>query len=684
MFGPTAAQTQAQPLPFSNGIPGSVGNDAYRHGSHDYGVSNPNSFDPSMPAGSPFTSSCRPATSSLDYSGTQTSWATPIPFVLPHPHSTPSTDPPHRLLQTEDDIGSVFSTPAAPSYTHLPFAPGHKSQLSTPDTHVKNPAATGTGTSTGTAAAAHPRLAKAARPVEVDICHKSKSSGVSSSSKKRNTKCKCEPDPHNPSSCSQCSLLAQECTYNDQSKKRGPPKGYIEAIETRLHHMENVLYELMCSQEPDGRTILERLVGRKVMEDIWSGKITLRKQHDPERRSTARASSGGKWKHSWWAAPLDAEAMKGALTQSQAAPAQSSTANLASASSDASEEADADIVEADGAVSECTSPSTTAMSSPHGRDAGPTLAAGETNVPATPGLGDRHGWSISPESSLMPQSLRAPDSAPSVASVPNGQIWDQALVHGTPVLLEGSVLDSLPGPGGDGSPVKAAAAAAAAPAANCASEHIGMGSHSANSSFDASWTLGNGQVSADPFAPAAFPQQTRQDATAWMSQFRFGTAEAAYYLPTLKRKREHAFDSNANEAPSYGWSTQGGWCAQGPVTKVTRFLDSGSTNNNNENSANSMPAQASGLVRAHTHKTLDGSGASMLTQQQQQQQQDKSATLAAAPTSASAAAAGLMSVGNLSCAAPGPNSSFAAASGLALPTGRQHALSETRTSDSAK
>ncbi|ORX47776.1 hypothetical protein DM01DRAFT_1256965, partial [Hesseltinella vesiculosa] len=39
--------------------------------------------------------------------------------------------------------------------------------------------------------------------------------------------------------CSNCESFTLECTYKDSTKKRGPPKGYIEAIENRLHRLES-------------------------------------------------------------------------------------------------------------------------------------------------------------------------------------------------------------------------------------------------------------------------------------------------------------------------------------------------------------------------------------------------------------------------------------------------------------
>ncbi|KAI8972703.1 hypothetical protein BDB01DRAFT_691958, partial [Pilobolus umbonatus] len=38
--------------------------------------------------------------------------------------------------------------------------------------------------------------------------------------------------------CGNCITLNLTCTYKESTKKRGPPKGYIEAIEGRLHRLE--------------------------------------------------------------------------------------------------------------------------------------------------------------------------------------------------------------------------------------------------------------------------------------------------------------------------------------------------------------------------------------------------------------------------------------------------------------
>ncbi|KAG1180606.1 hypothetical protein G6F70_000558 [Rhizopus microsporus] len=44
--------------------------------------------------------------------------------------------------------------------------------------------------------------------------------------------------------CKYCQSAHYECTFNHTAKKRGPPKGYIEVLETRLKKMETMLDEL--------------------------------------------------------------------------------------------------------------------------------------------------------------------------------------------------------------------------------------------------------------------------------------------------------------------------------------------------------------------------------------------------------------------------------------------------------
>jgi hypothetical protein len=44
--------------------------------------------------------------------------------------------------------------------------------------------------------------------------------------------------------CSNCSAYNFECKYEEAAKKRGPPKGYVESLESRLEKMENLMQRL--------------------------------------------------------------------------------------------------------------------------------------------------------------------------------------------------------------------------------------------------------------------------------------------------------------------------------------------------------------------------------------------------------------------------------------------------------
>ncbi|CAG8548036.1 8887_t:CDS:2 [Ambispora gerdemannii] len=85
--------------------------------------------------------------------------------------------------------------------------------------------------------------------------------------------------------CGNCTAFGFECTYNDTTKKRGPPKGYIEAIETRLHRMESLLGGLVQSNDPRAEAVLAQLI-----QDDDMG--------IPNRRSTTGRPDYSSWRNS--------------------------------------------------------------------------------------------------------------------------------------------------------------------------------------------------------------------------------------------------------------------------------------------------------------------------------------------------------------------------------------------------
>ncbi|KAI8368542.1 fungal-specific transcription factor domain-containing protein [Blakeslea trispora] len=58
----------------------------------------------------------------------------------------------------------------------------------------------------------------------------------------RRKKIRCDYDQDYPQhSCSSCKGYGKECAFNEASKKRGPPRGYVEGLESRLRRMEKLL-----------------------------------------------------------------------------------------------------------------------------------------------------------------------------------------------------------------------------------------------------------------------------------------------------------------------------------------------------------------------------------------------------------------------------------------------------------
>ncbi|KAH7097398.1 fungal-specific transcription factor domain-containing protein [Auriculariales sp. MPI-PUGE-AT-0066] len=65
------------------------------------------------------------------------------------------------------------------------------------------------------------------------------------------------------SKCTNCVAYNFDCTYQEAAKKRGPPKGYVESLETRLEKMEKLLQRL-C---PDADFTKE--LGASIDKDKW-------------------------------------------------------------------------------------------------------------------------------------------------------------------------------------------------------------------------------------------------------------------------------------------------------------------------------------------------------------------------------------------------------------------------------
>lgn len=59
--------------------------------------------------------------------------------------------------------------------------------------------------------------------------------------------------------CRACATLGIPCTYAGPSHKRGPPKGYILALERRLHQVEALLGTIISSEDPRARGLVDDL-----------------------------------------------------------------------------------------------------------------------------------------------------------------------------------------------------------------------------------------------------------------------------------------------------------------------------------------------------------------------------------------------------------------------------------------
>ncbi|EKM59922.1 uncharacterized protein PHACADRAFT_250727 [Phanerochaete carnosa HHB-10118-sp] len=74
----------------------------------------------------------------------------------------------------------------------------------------------------------------------------------------RRTKSKCErSDVDNI--CRACAAMGVSCTYVGPSHKRGPPKGYILALERRLHQVEALLGTVISADDPRARGLIQDL-----------------------------------------------------------------------------------------------------------------------------------------------------------------------------------------------------------------------------------------------------------------------------------------------------------------------------------------------------------------------------------------------------------------------------------------
>ncbi|KDQ57263.1 hypothetical protein JAAARDRAFT_35890 [Jaapia argillacea MUCL 33604] len=91
----------------------------------------------------------------------------------------------------------------------------------------------------------------------------------------RRTKSKCERFGSPKQPCRGCTSLGLTCTYMGPSHKRGPPKGYIHAIERRLHQAEGLLGTIIGSHDPRAQSLLQDLsrdpLANQIIHRVESG-----------------------------------------------------------------------------------------------------------------------------------------------------------------------------------------------------------------------------------------------------------------------------------------------------------------------------------------------------------------------------------------------------------------------------
>ncbi|TFY65249.1 hypothetical protein EVG20_g5664 [Dentipellis fragilis] len=92
----------------------------------------------------------------------------------------------------------------------------------------------------------------------------------------RRTKSKCQRFGSDDGPCRGCMTAGISCTFAGPSHKRGPPKGYIHAIERRLHQVEALMGTIVGSADPRAKSLL-----RDLSQDPLARQIIHRVDHGP-------------------------------------------------------------------------------------------------------------------------------------------------------------------------------------------------------------------------------------------------------------------------------------------------------------------------------------------------------------------------------------------------------------------
>ncbi|KAF6766696.1 fungal-specific transcription factor domain-containing protein [Ephemerocybe angulata] len=129
----------------------------------------------------------------------------------------------------------------------------------------------------------------------------------------RKTKSKCERPTGDGKKCKSCALAGTPCTFLGPSYKRGPPKGYIHAIEQRWHQVESLLGAILQCPDPHVKTIVSDL-----KQDDLAREILDRVDMGPYGPSGRRLQSVGSTREDFFASVLKSNEMSNSRDPSRA------------------------------------------------------------------------------------------------------------------------------------------------------------------------------------------------------------------------------------------------------------------------------------------------------------------------------------------------------------------------------
>ncbi|KAG7099704.1 hypothetical protein E1B28_001524 [Marasmius oreades] len=115
----------------------------------------------------------------------------------------------------------------------------------------------------------------------------------------RKTKSKCERGAGEGAPCKSCALTGTACTFLGPSYKRGPPKGYIHAIEQRWHQVESLLGAILQCPDPRVRSVVADL-----RQDDLAREILARVDMGPYGPSGRRFQAQNSTKEDFFASVL--------------------------------------------------------------------------------------------------------------------------------------------------------------------------------------------------------------------------------------------------------------------------------------------------------------------------------------------------------------------------------------------